>query len=145
MLLKNKNIGIKQPLFYQTTVVKIIEEHFLSLSELERNRENVYFFFISCNKVVACDWSQGTFNSCPVFDREVLKVALLNNTERIIMFHNHPSDVCTPSEEDIKILEMLRAKLALFDIDIFSFIFDTNCQKIEEIKETNEREEIYLF
>ncbi len=70
MLLKNKNIGIKQPLFYQTTVVKIIEEHFLSLSELERNRENVYFFFISCNKVVACDWSQGTFNSCPVFDFE---------------------------------------------------------------------------
>lgn len=43
----------------------------------------------------------GAVNYCPVYIPEIFKVALLSNSVRIVLFHNHPSGDCTPSDDDI--------------------------------------------
>lgn len=43
----------------------------------------------------------GAVNYCPVYIPEIFKAALLSNSVRIVLFHNHPSGYCTPSNDDI--------------------------------------------
>lgn len=47
----------------------------------------------------------GTVNYCPVYIPEIFKMALLSNAVGILLFHNHPSGDCTPSNEDIYFTE----------------------------------------
>lgn len=43
----------------------------------------------------------GAVNYCPVYIPEIFKMALLSNAVSIMLFHNHPSGDCTPSNDDI--------------------------------------------
>jgi len=49
----------------------------------------------------------GSLNSTIVTPREIFKCALLTNTARIILAHNHPSFDVSPSEKDILFTERL--------------------------------------
>ena len=51
--------------------------------------------------------SHGTVNASVVHPREVYKRALLDNATSIILAHNHPSGVLTPSNEDKDVTELL--------------------------------------
>ncbi|VEI47365.1 DNA repair protein RadC [Actinobacillus equuli] len=42
----------------------------------------------------------GTINQATVYPREIIKEALKCNAAAIIVAHNHPSGLCTPSESD---------------------------------------------
>ncbi len=42
----------------------------------------------------------GNLNSCIATPREIFKHAILNNAYAILMFHNHPSGRCVPSNRD---------------------------------------------
>ena len=52
--------------------------------------------------------SQGSLNSSIVHPREVFKRALMQNSNSIILAHNHPSGDVTPSGEDISITRRLQ-------------------------------------
>jgi len=43
---------------------------------------------------------QGTLNTCPAHPRELFQAALLTNTARVVIAHNHPSGDATPSKQD---------------------------------------------
>ena len=49
----------------------------------------------------------GTLNASLIHPREVFKAAIKENSNSIILVHNHPSGNCEPSEEDIRITEKL--------------------------------------
>jgi DNA repair protein RadC len=49
----------------------------------------------------------GNVNSCIVSPREIFKNAILSNAVHIMIFHNHLSGDCTPSNEDIAITKRL--------------------------------------
>jgi DNA repair protein RadC len=49
----------------------------------------------------------GSLNSSIVHPREVFKSALMNNSNSIIVAHQHPSAHLTPSSEDIQVTERL--------------------------------------
>ncbi|MEE3807217.1 JAB domain-containing protein [Lysinibacillus fusiformis] len=49
-----------------------------------------------------------SLNSSIVHPREVLKSALLSNAASMIVAHNHPSNVCDPSSEDISVTKRLK-------------------------------------
>lgn len=49
----------------------------------------------------------GTLNQVNIHPREVFKSAILTNTYRIIVAHNHPSGHIKPSSEDIKLTKEL--------------------------------------
>lgn len=70
--------------------------------------------------------SHGNVNSSVVGTREVFQKALLANAVSIILMHNHPSGVCTPSREDIKVTERLKEAGNIIGIDVLDHIIIGN-------------------
>ena len=64
----------------------------------------------------------GTIMSTPIDHRRIIKEALNCNATAIILFHNHPSGVPTPSSADIKETERLRNACNFFDISLLDHI-----------------------
>lgn len=59
---------------------------------------------------------RGTIDGASIYPREVVKAALYRNAAALIVAHNHPSGISTPSRADIEITERLKNALALVDI-----------------------------
>lgn len=64
----------------------------------------------------------GSLNASIVHPREVLKSALLSNSASIIVGHNHPSDIPTPSPEDIEVTERLRDAGKILGVDLLDHL-----------------------
>lgn len=64
----------------------------------------------------------GSLNASIVHPREVLKSALLSNSASIIVGHNHPSNVPTPSSEDIEVTERLVEAGKILGIDVLDHL-----------------------
>ena len=73
------------------------EEHIYMLS-LNSSCEIAGLFFIS----------KGSANASFLTPREIFMRALLSGAVQIILFHNHPSGNCTPSDDDIKITKRIK-------------------------------------
>ena len=55
-------------------------------------------------------FSQGTLDTLLVSPRDVFRVAIMESASGIIMFHNHPSGDCMPSDPDIRVTrDLIRA------------------------------------
>jgi len=64
----------------------------------------------------------GSLNSSIVHPREVLKSAILSNAASILVGHNHPSDICEPSSEDIEVTNRLKAASEIIGINLLDHI-----------------------
>lgn len=64
----------------------------------------------------------GSLNASIVHPREVLKSAILSNAASILVGHNHPSDICDPSPEDIEVTKRLKAAGDVIGIDLLDHI-----------------------
>lgn len=51
--------------------------------------------------------STGLLTSCPVHPREVYQRAILVGAYSVIIAHNHPSDDCTPSNDDRQVTKQM--------------------------------------
>jgi DNA repair protein RadC len=49
----------------------------------------------------------GTVDTAYAHPREVFKGAILNGASSIVLVHNHPSDIPTPSESDLELTRQL--------------------------------------
>lgn len=65
---------------------------------------------------------QGTVNSSAVRAAEVYRPAIARNAPAIIVLHNHPSGDPTPSPEDVRTTEQLRAAGDLLDIELLDHL-----------------------
>ncbi|MBS7545539.1 RadC family protein [Ancylobacter oerskovii] len=85
-----------------------------------RGRPNEVFmglFLNSQNRLIeARELFQGTINTAAVYPREIARQALLLNAAGIIVAHNHPSGVPTPSHADERVTVDLKAALRLIDV-----------------------------
>jgi DNA repair protein RadC len=101
------------------TCPKAVTE-FLRLHLAERTQEvfGVMFFDNQMHLIEFDIMFRGTLNGCSVHTREVARQALLNNTGFVILAHNHPSQMASPSEADIRITNDLVEALGLFDITV---------------------------
>lgn len=66
--------------------------------------------------------STGTLNSSLAHPREVFKMAILNNSNNIIIAHNHPSGDTEPSNEDIKVTDRLIECGKILGIEVLDHI-----------------------
>jgi DNA repair protein RadC len=66
--------------------------------------------------------SIGTLNSSLVHPREVLKAAILNNADKILIAHNHPSGDVTPSPEDRTLTKRMKQAGELMGIDVIDHL-----------------------
>ena len=76
----------------------------------------------------------GTIDGASVYPREIVKRALLYNAAALILAHNHPSGIATPSEADISVTSKLKDALKLIDIRILDHfvIGDGYCTSLAE-------------
>lgn len=52
--------------------------------------------------------NEGTVDQAVVYPRNIIKNALVNNATGLIIIHNHPSGLCEPSKEDVKLTYAIR-------------------------------------
>jgi DNA repair protein RadC len=65
---------------------------------------------------------KGTVNSSTIRTAEVLRIAVLRNCPRLILAHNHPSQDCTPSQEDRALTLRIVKAAQLLDIEILDHL-----------------------
>lgn len=64
----------------------------------------------------------GTVDQSAVYPREIIKMAILNNSSRIILCHNHPSNHTNPSPADYAITKVMKDGAKLLGIDLLDHI-----------------------
>lgn len=88
---------------------------------------NIEQFFVIClassNKIISQRLiNSGTMSKVNVNIRQITDFALKNKCERIIISHNHPSERCMPSDEDIAFTRSVICSCMLNDIDVVDHI-----------------------
>ena len=61
---------------------------------------------------------RGTVSQTSVYPREVVRDALLRNSCSLVLVHNHPSGVSTPSRADEYLTQTLKQAAALIDVRV---------------------------
>jgi len=111
---------IKQP----KDILKYVEEF--------RNQDREFLIILGLdtkNKVMYRDIvSIGTLNASLVHPREVFKSAVMKSANSIIMVHNHPSDGCMPSTDDINVRDKLRQAGEILGIKLLDIIIITKSE-----------------
>lgn len=64
----------------------------------------------------------GTIDNTTVYPREVVRQAMELNAAAVILAHNHPSGVATPSDADRLITRRLKDALELIDVRVLDHI-----------------------
>ena len=97
-----------------------------------QNETLMTMFLNSHNRLISYELTPGTVNHAAVYIRELAKRAVLGNATGVILAHNHPSGVCLPSQEDIKLTDSIRQALATFGITLFCHLIVTpsECRRI---------------
>ncbi len=67
----------------------------------------------------------GTVNRLPVYPREILKPALINNATGLILVHNHPDGQPVPSESDLELTKKIEDISKMFDIALLDHLVVT--------------------
>jgi DNA repair protein RadC len=71
------------------------------------------------NRIVAHEiLFEGTLTHTSVYPREIVRRALHHNAAAVILAHNHPSGVTTPSASDISITQTLKQSLDLIEVRV---------------------------
>lgn len=66
--------------------------------------------------------SVGTLDVAIVYPREVMKMSILSNATKIMLFHNHPSGGALPSIQDIQLTDRIKQCCDLMDITFLDHI-----------------------
>ena len=100
----------------------------LRAARLEREVFSV-MFLDSQNRLITCEeMFAGTLTQTSVYPREVIKRALQLNAAGVILTHNHPSGIPTPSRADEMLTQTLKQALALVDIRVLDHIITAGGQ-----------------
>ncbi len=85
-----------------------------------RSVETLYLVSLDENGLTtSCDlMSEGTVNSTSVLPRQVLERAVKNRARSVIIAHNHPGGIETPSEEDVIFTSTVRSVLECAGIEL---------------------------
>ena len=118
--LVRENSGCHTP--YPVKAPGDVYRAFAKLSECDRER--FYAVHLDAqNRVCGVELvSQGTVGSSPVTPREVYKSAILSNASGVILVHNHPSGIPSPSTDDRAITAMLKESGKILQIPIYDHV-----------------------
>lgn len=78
---------------------------------------------------------RGTIDGAAVYPREVVKAALECNAAAVILYHNHPSGVCEPSQADIALTRRLKEALGLVDIRVLDHFVVSGAEEVVSLAE----------
>ena len=92
------------------------------LSDYDREAIVVLNLNVKGKPINASITSLGTLNSSIAHPREVFKTSILSNAASIILMHNHPSGDCTPSRDDIDMIERMYMCGQILGIEVLDHI-----------------------
>ncbi|NND82230.1 MAG: hypothetical protein HKN50_07370 [Gammaproteobacteria bacterium] len=92
------------------------------LSDHSREIFSVMFLSTKHHLIDCVDMFVGTLDSAQVSIRDVVKASLQHNASAVIIAHNHPSGVDTPSEADKRLTHHMSEALTLFSINLLDHI-----------------------
>jgi len=98
--------------------------------KIDYSQENFLVFFLNTQSVLLNVevMFKGGLNACLIDPKTIFRKALLLNSARIIVAHNHPSGNVRPSEEDIVIFKKLEEIGEMLDLDVLdSIVFNETC------------------
>ena len=110
------------------TVVRSPEDAYKAVEKVfnlsSKTKEHFGIFTLSTkNKIIGAHIIHiGSLNASIVHPREVFQQAILNNASAIVLFHNHPSGVPTPSPEDIEVTNRLVEGGKILGIDVLDHL-----------------------
>ncbi|MBQ7871181.1 MAG: DNA repair protein RadC [Oscillospiraceae bacterium] len=86
--------------------------------------ELVYLLCLdAAGKVLRCvQIGHGSVNSAAVPIRRLVEEALHTNASAVVLAHNHPAGIATPSKEDVELTLRLREALEVIDIQLCDHI-----------------------
>ena len=107
-------------------VVKGPEDAYRLVRKQLESADREHFLVIlltSKNTVIGVETiSVGTLNASIVHPREALKPAIINSAAAIVLAHNHPSGVPTPSADDITITKRIKKAGEILGIDVLDHV-----------------------
>jgi DNA repair protein RadC len=118
-LVKDKEFMSDIPFRGANDVAKFMGE---KMRELDREVCCVVNFTTKFQPINMSVVSVGSINSSVVHPREVFKTAILSNAANILLLHNHPSGVVSPSEADIEITDRLLQASEIMGIRLLDHI-----------------------
>lgn len=98
--------------------------NYLTLTLSDRPHEMFCVIWLDAqNRMIAFEeLFRGTLTQTSVYPREVIKEALKHNAAAVILCHNHPSGVPTPSRADELLTTELKTVLAYVDVRVLDHI-----------------------
>ena len=100
--------------------------------------ETLMTIFLNSHRHIICyGLTTGTVDRATVYIRELARQAVVGNATGVILAHNHPSGICIPSHEDMKLTDSIRQALETFDIKLFCHLIVTpaECRCISDFRE----------
>jgi DNA repair protein RadC len=94
---------------------------------IDYSQENFLVIYLNTkNKVISSEVVfKGGLNSCLIDVKTLFRKALIKNSCKIIVAHNHPSKELTPSQEDLILFEKLKEMGDLLQLPVLdSIIFN---------------------
>lgn len=108
---------------------EVISDPFIAVmyfqAELEQSEREIFMVLFLDNQHRLIKHEKmffGTINQATVHPREVIKEALKCNAAAIVVAHNHPSGLCTPSEADRALTQKIEEACDLVDIRFIDHI-----------------------
>lgn len=98
---------------------KFMEYKFLTLQ--------IESIFLAClspaGKVIFCDRiAEGSPETVGIRPVDIIKIALRANSSKIVIAHNHPYGIATPSNADMRTTIILKEELGRVDIELFDHV-----------------------
>ncbi|MCL4457855.1 MAG: JAB domain-containing protein [Nitrospirae bacterium] len=146
----NPDTPKSEPVYQTGDVAKFVS--FLKTAD----REILYALHLDAKlRIIAMELiSVGSLTNSIIHQREIFKGAILNNSARIILVHNHPSGDATPSKDDLDITAKCMEAGGLLGIEVLDHVivsanghesikkhFDTIGQEIEKTDEKKKGQE----
>ncbi|MDD4050020.1 MAG: DNA repair protein RadC [Candidatus ainarchaeum sp.] len=127
-----KNIKTSEKIYSPKTAYEILRHDIEN-----KEQEHLITLFLKGNEVISKKIiTIGTDNQTLVSEKEILKEALKENAQAIIIAHNHPSGECYPSREDKIATTKIKEACKLLEITFLDHLIITN-QKYFSFKENN--------
>ena len=115
---------IKEIISSPNKTIEIINKLWAEFPEYDKDRENLFVLYLNIKNELLCVelHTQGTLDQSSVYPREIIRKGLFCNAGGVILYHNHPSGSCMPSNEDKITIEKVKEACEIMDIKILDNI-----------------------
>ena len=113
------HLGDRQPILSQHDAALYLV---MMLAERKAEVFVVLFLDVRYRLIASREMFQGTVDQAAVYTREVLRAVIETNAVAVVLAHNHPAGIASPSEADRAITRRLVKALELIDVRVLDHI-----------------------